>query len=147
MLTAISMLIQVHVVFFFFFQQHLSSLGNQFSQNPSMWSHNGSKTLPIPFQTCRWAICTFLQHSVRSQSRNSSEPFSIMFSSGMLVVVGPCPFHSSSEGGRLGAFSPCHMGTISPKEERMQENYSVREFLALFPDLFIAFVGHYQVFL
>lgn len=87
-------------------------------------------------------VCTFLQHSVRSQSRYSSEPFSIMFSSGMLVVVGPCSFHSSSKGGRLGTFSPCHMETISPQEERMQEDYSVREFLVLFSVLFPDFLGH-----
>lgn len=53
-------------------------------------------------------------------------------------MVGLYLFHSTREGRSSEAHSPCHMETTSVQEEKMQENYGVREFLGLFSVLFPA---------
>lgn len=110
----------------------------------STWLHNGSKHF-LPLQTCKWTICSISPAQCHGQGQILMEPFPRMFYYWVLIVVGLCPFHSSSEGRKLGAISPWHMVTASVPEERIQEDFDVREFLLLFPVLFPAFVRHCYV--
>ena len=51
---------------------------------------------------------------------------------------GAVSFPLWSGGRRLGDHSPCHMETTSVQEEKMQEDYGIREFLSSFPAPFPA---------
>lgn len=101
---------------------------------------HGSKTFITPFKPVSGPSEAFSQHNVRLKRRFSSEAFCRIFRSWVLVMVGLCPFHSASGGRRLGNHSPCHMETTSV-QEKMQEDYGIREFLSSFPVPFPALWG------